>query len=70
MKTIQRLPGETKKVSGIGSLAYESGADGSTLSEINFVVGNQIASINMRTSKAPSSLTAFNALAKSVAGKL
>ena len=70
MKTIKTLPGEAKKVSGIGSIAYESGGDGSTLSVINFVVGNQVVNINMRTTKAPSALTKFNALAKSVAAKL
>jgi hypothetical protein len=70
MKTLRTLPGEAKKVSGIGSIAYESGGDGSTLSEINFVVGNQIVNINMRTTKAPSTLTKFNALAKYVAAKL
>jgi hypothetical protein len=55
---------------GVGSLAYESGADGSTLSSINFVLGKMICNINMRTSKPPTSLAAFNALAKSVAAKL
>ena len=70
MKTLTTLPGEAKKVSGIGSIAYESGADGSALSAITFVVGNQVVNINMRTTKAPSALTKFNALAKSVAAKL
>jgi hypothetical protein len=64
------LPGKAKKVSGIGSLAYESGADGSTLSAINFVTGKKICNINMRTSKPLTSLAVFNALAKSVAAKL
>jgi hypothetical protein len=70
MKTMKTLPGEPKKVSGIGSIAYESGAAGSALSVINFVVGNQVVNINMRTTKAPSTLTKFNALAKSVAAQL
>jgi hypothetical protein len=70
MKSIKTLPGAAKKVSGIGSIAYESGSDGSALSVINFVVGNQVVNINMRTTKAPSTLTTFNALATSVAAKL
>lgn len=70
MKTIKTLPGEAKKVSGIGSIAYESGGDGSRLSVINFVVGNQVVNINMRTTNAPSALTKFNGLAKSLAAKL
>jgi hypothetical protein len=64
------LPGNAMKVSGVGSLAYESGGDGSTLSVINFVIGKRICSINMRTGKPLTSLAAFNALAKSVAAKL
>lgn len=70
MKTLNKLPGGAKKVTGIGSLAYESGGDGSTLSAINFVVGNQVVAINMRTPTAPKSLAAFNTLAKSIAAKL
>jgi len=70
MKTLDKLPGPAKKVKGIGSLAYESGGAGSTISAINFVVGNRVVSINMRTSIAPKSLQAFTAMAKSVAAKL
>ena len=70
MQTLNKLPGAAKKVNGIGSIAYESGGDGSTISAINFVVGNRIVAINMRTTTAPHSLAAFNAFAKSVAAKL
>jgi hypothetical protein len=70
MQTLHLLPGHATKVKGIGSLAYESGGDGSTISAINFVVGNRIVTINMRTKTAPKSLAAFNALAKSIAAKL
>lgn len=70
MKTLRILPGgQGKKVSGIGSLAYEAGGDGSTGASINFVVGKQIVAINLGAKKAPS-MSAFNALAKSVAAKL
>lgn len=69
MKTLRLLPGgQGKKVSGIGSLAYEAGGDG-TMAAINFVVGKQIVNINLGAKKAPS-MSAFNALAKSVAAKL
>lgn len=69
MKTLRILPGgQGKKVSGIGSLAYETGGDG-TVAAINFVVGKQIVSINLGAKKAPS-MSVFNALAKSVAAKL
>jgi hypothetical protein len=37
---------------------------------INFVVGNQIVDINLRTPTPPTSLAQLNALAKSVAAKL
>ncbi|HEV8102671.1 MAG TPA: hypothetical protein VGP69_02940 [Gaiellaceae bacterium] len=70
IQTLSKLPGHAKKVSGIGSAAYESGGDGSTLSVINFVVGNQIVDINLRTPTPPTSLAQLNALAKSVAAKL
>lgn len=70
LQLLSKLPGHAKKVSGIGSVAYESGADGSTLSAINFVVGNQIVNINVRTPAAPKSLAQLNAFAKSIAAKL
>lgn len=70
MKTLQTLPGgQSKKVGGIGSLAYETGGNGSTGVSINFVVGKQIVNINLGAKRAPS-LSAFNGLAKSVAAKL
>ncbi len=70
MTTLNKLPGRAAKVSGIGTLAYESGGDGSTISAINFVVGNRVVSINLRTATAPKSLAAFNAVAKSIAARL
>ena len=62
------LPGPPKKVTGIGSAAYESSAG--QLTVINFVVGSDICDINLRTAKPIGSLTAFNALARSIASKL
>jgi hypothetical protein len=66
LQTLDKLPGgPAKKVSGIGSLAYES--SGTSINAINFVVGKQIVDINMRTASAPKSRAAFEALAKAVA---
>jgi hypothetical protein len=70
MKTLNKLPGPARKVKGIGSLAYESGGAGSAISAINFVLGNRVVSINLRTSAAQKSLQSFTAMAKSVAAKL
>lgn len=67
MKTLSILPGQAKKASGIGSVAYET--DEPTSAAINFVSGKQIVHIAVRTTK-PLSLKAFNAFAKSVAAKL
>lgn len=65
---LNAVPGTPKKVAGIGSAAYES--SGGQLTVINFVVGSDICDINLRTAKPLGSLTAFNALAKSIAAKL
>ena len=70
MQTLPKLPGRAKKVSGIGSVAYESGGTGSTLSSIHFVVGKHIVSMSWYAKKPPSSLKTFNALAQSIAAKL
>lgn len=67
---LSTLPGRSKKVNGIGSAAYESGADGGTVASMNFVVKHTICNINLRTAKPVRSLAQFNALAKSIAGKL
>jgi hypothetical protein len=69
-KVMNKLPGQAKKVSGIGSLAYESGADGSTLAAINFILGKDIVDINLRAVQPPTSLAALNALAKAIAAQL
>lgn len=69
-KNMNRLPGPAKNVGGIGSLAYESGADGSTLAAINFIVGKDIVDINLRAVQPPTSLAALNALAKAIAAQL
>jgi hypothetical protein len=66
--TLRALPGVPKKVTGIGSLAYES--SGGTLTEINFAVGSYVCSILLRTTKPLNSISSFNALAKAVAAKL
>ena len=60
--------GYTKKVSGIGSAAYES--YGGVLAQMSFVVGRYIATLNLRTSKSLKSVAAFNALAKVIAKQL
>lgn len=70
MQTLSKLPGKATKVSGIGSVAYESGGDGSTVASIHFVVGKHIVSFSWYASKAPASLKAFNAVARSIAGRL
>ena len=58
------------KVSGIGSTAYEQARPGSPLAIIDFVVGKQFVTIDMAAKAPLASVSAFNALAKTVAGKL
>jgi hypothetical protein len=71
LKSLAFLPGgSSKKVSGIGSVAYESGANGSTLSAINFVVGKQIVNIELRTAGGQKSFAALDKLSKAVEAKL
>ncbi len=60
--------GKTKKVSGIGSLAYESKSG--SLAWVGFVVGHYIVGLNLRTSGTVKSISTLEALAKAVAGKL
>ena len=66
--TLRALPGVPKKVTGIGSLAYESSSG--TLTQVNFTVGNYVCSILLRTNKPLKSISSFNALVKAVAAKL
>ena len=70
MKLLKVLPGHPKKVSGIGSLAYESGGDGGTLSSIHFVKGKRVVAFSWYSKKPETSLKAFNAIAKSIAAQI
>lgn len=70
IKYLKVVPGSPKKVGGIGSQAYESGADGSKLSSMNFVVGTHIVSMSWHSKTPPKTLAAFNAVAKAIAAEL
>ncbi len=70
MKLLKVLPGHPKKVSGIGSLAYESGGDGGTLSSIHFVKGRRLVTFSWYSKKPETSLKTFNAIAKSIAAQI
>ncbi len=70
MKLLKALPGNPKQVSGIGSLAYESGGNGGTLSSIHFVKGKRVVAFSWFSKKPQTSLKAFNAVAKSIAAQI
>lgn len=70
MQLLKVLPGKPKKVSGIGSVAYESGGDGGGLSSIHFVKGKRIVVFSWYSKKPQTSLKAFNAIAKSIAAQV
>ena len=57
-----------KKVSGIGSVAYESTAGNPAM--LNFIIGKDVVEIGLQTKQPLKSVAAFNALAKAIAGKL
>jgi hypothetical protein len=69
-KVLNVMPGHPKKISGIGSVAYESGGDGSTVSSIHFVLGKRIVVFSWYSKKPQRSLKTFNAIAKSIAAQL
>ncbi len=62
-----QFPG-AKKVSGIGSVAYESTAG--TPYMLNFIVGKNVVDLGLQTKQPLKSAAAFSALAKAIAGKL
>lgn len=65
----QGLPGTPKKVSGIGSAAYE--ATGASGAAIHFNVGKYIAYLNLTTAgKAAKSKASLESLAKAIAARL
>jgi hypothetical protein len=66
-KSLGQFP-NAKKVSGIGSLAYES--TGGNPVVLNFVVGKDVVDIGLQTKQPLKSLAALNTLAKLIAGKL
>jgi hypothetical protein len=70
MKLLKVLPGHPKKVSGIGSAAYESGGDGSTLATMHFVKGKRVVAFSWYSKKPETSLKTFNAIAKSIAAQI
>jgi hypothetical protein len=57
-----------KKVSGIGSLAYESTAGDPAM--LNFVVGNDVVNLGLETKQPLTSVAALTALGKAIAAKL
>jgi hypothetical protein len=57
-----------KKVSGIGSLAYESTAGDPAM--LNFVVGNVVVNVGLQTKQPLTSMAALTALGKAIAAKL
>lgn len=62
-----QFPG-AKKVSGIGSAAYESTV--STPYMLNFIVGKDVVDLGLQPKQPLKSAAAFSALAKAIAGKL
>ena len=70
MKLLKILPGKPKKVSGIGSVAYESGGNGGTLSSIHFAKGKRLVTFSWYSKKPETSLKTFNAIAKSIAAQI
>jgi hypothetical protein len=70
LQLLKILPGHPKKVSGIGSVAYESGGDGSSLASLHFVKGKRIVAFSWYSKKPQTSLKVFNAIAKSIAAQL
>jgi hypothetical protein len=57
-----------KKVSGIGSVAYESSSGNPAM--LNFIIGEDVVEIGLQTKQPLKSAAAFTALAKAIAGKL
>jgi hypothetical protein len=57
-----------KKVSGIGSVAYESTSG--TPSMLNFIVGKDVVDLGLQPKQPLKSVAAFDALAKAIAAKL
>ena len=66
-KYLGHLP-NAKKVSGIGSLAWESSQG--TVTMVNFVVGHDLCELGLVTGKPQTSLAPVIALAKAIAAKL
>jgi hypothetical protein len=64
----QGLPGTPRKVTGIGSGAFD--AHGALAEAIHFVVGKTIVAITLTSGTAPTSTSAVDALAKEVAARL
>lgn len=70
MKILKLLSGNWKKVSGIGSIAYESGGNGGTQPSIRFVKGKRIVAFSWYSNKPQTSLKTFTAIAKSIAAQI
>ena len=66
-KYLGQLP-HAKRVSGIGSLAWESSQG--TVTMVNFVVGHDVCELGLVTAKPLTSLAPVIALAKAIAAKL
>ena len=70
MQLLKVMPGHPTKVSGIGSVAYEAGADGGTVATIHFVKGKRVVAFSWYSKKPQRSLKTFTAIAKSIAAQL
>ncbi len=57
-----------KKVTGIGSVAYES--TGGTSSTLNFVVGKYVCEVGLQTKRPLKTAAAFDAVGEAIAAKL
>jgi hypothetical protein len=57
-----------KKIGGIGSVAFESTANAPYM--LNFIVGKDVVDIGLQPKQPLKSVAAFNALGKTIAGKL
>jgi hypothetical protein len=67
-KTIKALPGTVKTIKGIGSVAYESSLGNQIV--VNFVKGKSVVNMQLQSPTSIAGAGAFNAAAKSIAGKL
>lgn len=71
MKTLKIMAGgPPRRVSGIGSVAWEAGGPGGHIATIHFVKGKRVVAFSWSSKKPQRSLKSFTAIAKSIASQL